>query len=1021
MKTTSTLSILVAFLLLISSYRISAAVCNGDVVLSSQAEVNAFTCSEVSGNLTISGDDITNLDALATLQRVGGHLSIEVNVNLDNLDGLSALTWIEGILYIRYDTILQNLNGLSALKHAGALYILENHNLRNLDGFSSLTEVNDLISIQYNGGLVGIDGLSSLRSVNGELRIANNPELKSINGLVNLNAVGGLAIMNNPKLVNVKGLNSVVKVADNLGNPGYFTIEGNDALINLQGFSALESTNYFNIVNNRQLSDLDDFVSLRAVSGIYITDNPKLSKINAFANIDSIAGELRIQNNDKLINLNAFSSLQRVGSISIYENQSLASIDGLSNIQQVGAGLGSSIWISNNDALTHIDGFSSVNKIGGPVAIKYNPSLESVDGFSSVTQFNGHAEISNNDVLTSISGFNKLTQISESGFGVGIIVNQNPRLAAFNGFSALKIIYGSTTAFLEIGDNPLLTNFDGLSNLTTISAGIRGINVAIYRNPSLKNVNGFSSLSTINVGSGGSLYINDNAGLENIDGLSALKGSVYGPFLYITVTQNASLTKCDGLYPYFVSLGAEEVLRRANSDVIRIADNGAGCTIEDIMSSGPISISYFTIIDERTGNVVNSFYNDSVTLDLAHPDFHYWAIRANTTPAEVGSVEFIFDKIHAYLDNEPPFAVQLPLHTPGIYTLSADVYSQDTKGGVKGIGKSAIIKIINSAAVVSFDVVDTSGNFLMQLSEGGKINIKDPAFKSFSIRANTNPDAVSSVKFWLNNQFYRVEYVAPYAFNGDVNGVYNSWNVNPWNYTIRAIPYIKIGTTEYAGKPLEVHFQVLSENMVASIFNFELVDNAGRILRELKDGDDIDVNDPLFHEMTVIANVLGEAGSVTFHLNNQFYRTENVWPYTLTGNNNDDFTPWVPSVGHYTLSATPYANDFGTGDVGKSLTIQIDVVNGVGNTMLSGFEATSGTPLNLSVYPVPVDNALFLIIRDGEIRNASVTIFNNQGRSVYNGTYSEAESINTSGLNPGVYVLRIFNNGHQTTTRFIKE
>jgi hypothetical protein len=46
-----------------------------------------------------------------------------------------------------------------------------------------------------------------------------------------------------------------------------------------------------------------------------------------------------------------------------------------------------------------------------------------------------------------------------------------------------------------------------------------------------------------------------------------------------------------------------------------------------------------TEIDERTGNVVNSFYNDSVTLDLAHPDFHYWAIRANTTPADVGSVE----------------------------------------------------------------------------------------------------------------------------------------------------------------------------------------------------------------------------------------------------------------------------------------------------------------------------------------------------------------------------------------------
>ena len=46
-----------------------AQVCQGDVTLSSQAQVDAFNCVEVDGNLTISGNSISNLDGLATLKK----------------------------------------------------------------------------------------------------------------------------------------------------------------------------------------------------------------------------------------------------------------------------------------------------------------------------------------------------------------------------------------------------------------------------------------------------------------------------------------------------------------------------------------------------------------------------------------------------------------------------------------------------------------------------------------------------------------------------------------------------------------------------------------------------------------------------------------------------------------------------------------------------------------------------------------------------------------------------------------
>ena len=71
-------------------------VCPVNVALTTQAEVNAFNCTAVDGILTISGDDITNLSALAALKSVGIGLEIHGNPNLINLDGLSALKSLGG-------------------------------------------------------------------------------------------------------------------------------------------------------------------------------------------------------------------------------------------------------------------------------------------------------------------------------------------------------------------------------------------------------------------------------------------------------------------------------------------------------------------------------------------------------------------------------------------------------------------------------------------------------------------------------------------------------------------------------------------------------------------------------------------------------------------------------------------------------------------------------------------------------------------------------------------------------------
>src|SRR5690606_25277166 len=73
----------------------------GSVHLTSQTEVDAFAtnypnCTEVSGDLTIQGANITDLTPLSNLTSVGGYLYIYNNSNLTNLDGLSNLTSVGG-------------------------------------------------------------------------------------------------------------------------------------------------------------------------------------------------------------------------------------------------------------------------------------------------------------------------------------------------------------------------------------------------------------------------------------------------------------------------------------------------------------------------------------------------------------------------------------------------------------------------------------------------------------------------------------------------------------------------------------------------------------------------------------------------------------------------------------------------------------------------------------------------------------------------------------------------------------
>lgn len=157
--------------------------CVGDVTISSQSQVDNFNCTILNGDLTISGDDINNLNGLSELTSVDGWLEIVENASLTNVEGLSALTSVDGSLYIWDNEALTNVDGLAVVTSVGHdLYIVDNDALTNIDGLAALTKVGsydkDDLSITNNDILIRCCGLYPLLmygTVSGVINIDNRP------------------------------------------------------------------------------------------------------------------------------------------------------------------------------------------------------------------------------------------------------------------------------------------------------------------------------------------------------------------------------------------------------------------------------------------------------------------------------------------------------------------------------------------------------------------------------------------------------------------------------------------------------------------------------------------------------------------------------------------------------------------------------------------------------------------------------------------------------------------------------
>jgi len=209
-------------------------ICDGDVDLFTQEEVDAFCgCEVIEGDLNIgNGSDnpssIYSIQNLRGLRKVNGIVSI-VETSLQDLEGLEDLLTIGGSLGISDNPQLVNLQSISKLSSIGQnLFIGSNPALQNLDGLEGLISVENLIYFRNNISLSSINGLRVIKSFK-KITLEDCP-IESIQNLGNsrIENLDHLAIVNCDELINVDGLEHLQKVNN-------ITISGNDKLENIDG------------------------------------------------------------------------------------------------------------------------------------------------------------------------------------------------------------------------------------------------------------------------------------------------------------------------------------------------------------------------------------------------------------------------------------------------------------------------------------------------------------------------------------------------------------------------------------------------------------------------------------------------------------------------------------------------------------------------------------------------------------------------------------------------------------------
>ncbi len=125
--------------------------------------------------------------------------------------------------------------------------------------------------------------------------------------------------------------------------------------------------------------------------------------------------------------------------------------------------------------------------------------------------------------------------------------------------------------------------------------------------------------------------------------------------------------------------------------------------------------------------------------------------------------------------------------------------------------------------VASFTLIDADSDVPIPafdpLPDGAVLDLAALPTRNLSIRANTAPSPVGSVRFGLDgDDNYQTENAVPYSMTGDSGGDYNPWTPSVGSHTVTATPYTESGGGGTAGGALSVTFEVIDGDGGGALF-----------------------------------------------------------------------------------------------------------------------------------------------------------------------------------------------------------
>jgi hypothetical protein len=275
-----------------------------DVALTSQQEVNNYLlnnpdCSDESGGILISGNDIVDLIGLTGIRKMTSFRIISAP-NLTSLEGLDSLIFVGDFNITYQENNLQDLSALSNIDSIGILNFQFNENIVDLSAFVNLEFLNSLW-VDGDGLLKGMEPviLSGGFFNNSNILVSRNSIENDFSDLVHpdLENLGGVEILGSSNF-SFRGLSQLDTISNILiSNCQNISLEGLDSLNHMNEMK-WEFNDFQSFDTSYKLNNI------KTLKRLQYTGNINLESLEVYLpNLEQVDESIFIGTNEHLVNI----------------------------------------------------------------------------------------------------------------------------------------------------------------------------------------------------------------------------------------------------------------------------------------------------------------------------------------------------------------------------------------------------------------------------------------------------------------------------------------------------------------------------------------------------------------------------------------------------------------------------------------------------------------------------------------------------------------------------------------------